>query len=201
MREDKRQDLLRGAVRVFAADGFSRASIQSLAAEGGVSTRTIYNQYGNKEDLFRAVVLDSATRVAERQIAVAEKYLGRIVDLRADLIAFGRAWSVRDPDSRDHFRMVGQINADVDHIAPDVLAGWRAAGPDRVRAAIGELLVALDRDGHLRIDDGELAAVHLINLTAGAVGGVSGTGRTVEPAEEERIVAAGVDVFLAAYAR
>ncbi|AUN40818.1 TetR/AcrR family transcriptional regulator [Tsukamurella tyrosinosolvens] len=201
MREDKRQDLLRGAVRVFAADGFSRASIQSLAAEAGVSTRTIYNQYGNKEDLFRAVVLDSATRVAERQIAVAEKYLARVADLRADLIAFGRAWSVRDPESRDHFRMVAQINADVEHIAPDVLAGWRAAGPDRVRAAIGELLVALDGAGRLRIEDGELAAVHLINLTAGSVGGVSGAGRALAHAEEERIVAAGVDAFLAAYGR
>ena len=50
-------------------------------------------------------------------------------------------------------------------------------------------------------EDGELAAVHLINLTAGSVGGVSGTGRALAHAEEERIVAAGVDVFLAAYGR
>lgn len=192
MRADKQRDLLDGALRVFARDGFSRASIGALASEAGVSTRTIYNQYGNKEALFRAVILDSATAVAERQIARAAKLLDRIVDPRADLIAFGEAWSTAEPETALHFAMVRQVNADTEHIDPAVLAAWQEAGPHRVRDAVAGHLRRHADAGVFVIDDERIAAVQLIQLTAGLVDSVSG----VAPAE---MVRAGVDVFLAAY--
>lgn len=197
MRSDKQRALLDGALRVFARDGYTRASIQALAAEADVSTRTIYNHYGNKESLFRAVILDSANRVAEREIAVVERLLGRVSDLRKDLIAFGTAWATPDPAARDHFAMMRQINAESEHIDPDVLAAWRDAGPYRVRAAIAAHLRALADQGLLHIGDEQLAAVQLIQLTAGTVGAMFVTGET----ETERIVTAGIEVFLAAYGR
>ena len=190
---DKQRALLDGALRIFARDGYSRASIGALAAEGGVSTRTIYNQYGNKDALFRAVIIDSANRVAEREIALADKLLGRIVNIRGDLIAFGNAWAASDPATEMHFAMVRQIDADADHIDPDVLTAWRRAGPERVRSAVaGHLRRAAD-DGLLDVGDEQIAAVHLIELTAGVV-------HAMRPGSDvARVVGAGVDVFLAAY--
>lgn len=200
MRADKQRALLDGALKVFARDGYTRASIQTLAAESQVSTRTIYNQYGNKEELFRAVILDSATREAERQIAVATQYLGDVSDIRQTLIDFGMEWSTARVVSADHFRMMRQIDAEREHIDPAVVAVWREAGPDRSRHAVGALLLDLDRRGLLTIDDGELAAVHLIQLTAGAVG-ILARDDVPETRTNEEVMAAGVDVFLTHYGR
>ncbi|RVW10522.1 TetR/AcrR family transcriptional regulator [Prescottella agglutinans] len=191
----KERALLDGALRVFARDGYSRASIQSLATEAGVSTRTIYNRYGSKEALFRAVILDSANRVAEREIALADRLLGRIADLRRDLIAFGVAWATPDPASQSHFAMIRQVAADADHIDPDVLAAWRRAGPERVRSAIAEHLLVMSSQRLVKVQDGQIAAVHLIQLTAGTVNSIASA------TDIEHVVTEGVDVFLAAYGR
>lgn len=191
---DKHQDLLDGALRVFARDGYTRASIQALAAEAGVSTRTIYNRFGNKDALFRAVILDSADRVAEREIAHVQRHLGRIVDLRADLVEFGIVWATPDPATETHFAMIRQIGADTEHIDPEVLTAWREAGPERVRAVIAGRLRTLTDDGWLSIEDADTAAAQLVQLT-------SGTARAMGPAADVRhVVEAGIDVFLAAYA-
>lgn len=59
-----------GALTVFARDGYMRASVDAIAAEAGVSTRTIYNHFQDKAQLFQTVIQESATRVAEAQIAI-----------------------------------------------------------------------------------------------------------------------------------
>ncbi|MBD0354642.1 MAG: helix-turn-helix transcriptional regulator, partial [Rubrobacteraceae bacterium] len=48
----KRDQILDGARRVFLRDGFAGASTDDIAAEAGVSKRTLYAYYPSKEDLF-----------------------------------------------------------------------------------------------------------------------------------------------------
>lgn len=191
-RADKQRDLLDGALRVFARDGYSRASIDAIAEAAGVSTRTIYNHYGDKAGLFKAVILDSATRVADHEIALADRLLAHIVDLQTDLAAFGLAWSAPDPATADHFALIRQIHADSAHIDGETLAAWQAAGPVRVRNAIAAHLRAHSTAGLLHINDENIAALQLIQLTAGSVTAAPDT-------RSERIVRAGVNTFLAAY--
>ena len=64
MRPDKRQAILRGALSVFSRDGYSRASIDAIAKESEVSTRTLYNHFADKADLFRNVIQASASEAA-----------------------------------------------------------------------------------------------------------------------------------------
>ena len=45
------QQILNGALRVFARDGISRSRIADIAAEAGISTSTLYEYYKSKEDL------------------------------------------------------------------------------------------------------------------------------------------------------
>ncbi|MDF8263693.1 TetR/AcrR family transcriptional regulator [Luteipulveratus flavus] len=191
-RADKQRDLLDGALRVFARDGYSRASIDAIAEAAGVSTRTIYNHYGDKAGLFKAVILDSATRVADHEIALADRLLAHIVDLQTDLVAFGLAWSAHDPATADHFALVRQIQADSAHIDGEILGAWQEAGPVRVRGAVAAHLKAHAAAGLLHINDENIAALQLIQLTAGSVMAAPG-------ARPERIIRAGVDTFLAAY--
>lgn len=89
--EAKRRALIDGALRIFARDGYARASIDDIAREAGVSTRTLYNHFGSKTELFEAVIQASATRVARSQIALMERHLGAVTDLDASLAAFGKA--------------------------------------------------------------------------------------------------------------
>ncbi len=194
MRPDKQRDLLDGALRVFARDGYSRASIDALATEAGVSTRTIYNHYGDKAGLFRAVILDSAARVAEHEIALADRLLGRIIDLQADLVSFGVAWSAPDPATAAHFAMIRQIHADSAHIDPATLHAWQETGPLHVRRVLAGHLRRHADAGLLQVDDDNIAALHLIQLTAGSVANAAaGT-------DHETLIRAGINVFLSGYA-
>src|SRR4051794_3291532 len=84
---DKRRGLLDGALEVFAADGYARVSIDAIARAAGVSSRTIYNQFGDKAGLFEAVIVDSARRVADSQVAVADRLLGGVPGRTRDVEA------------------------------------------------------------------------------------------------------------------
>ena len=61
LRPAKREAIEHAGLRVFARLGYTRASIDLISEEAGVSTRTIYNHFENKLGLFSAVLLASAT--------------------------------------------------------------------------------------------------------------------------------------------
>ena len=113
---EKREAMLRGGLAVFAREGYSRAAIDAIAREAGVSTRTIYNHYADKAELFAAVIVASATRVAEAQIAVLAKHLD---GPDPDLAELARAWATPAPEFADHFALVRQVRAEVLHVPAD----------------------------------------------------------------------------------
>jgi AcrR family transcriptional regulator len=195
---DKRRALLDGALAVFSADGYSRASVDNIARAAGVSTRTLYNHFGDKAGLFEAVIVDSAQRVANAQIITVQRYLGRIVEIEADLTEFGRVWATASEQYAPHFALVRQITADADHIPGSALDAWQQAGPLRVRAEIAEHLGRIADAGHLSIEDPEIAALQLTELVL--------AGRTLHgplPAstqEIHRVADAGVRTFLHGHA-
>lgn len=197
VRGDKRRDLLNGALIVFARDGYSRASIDVIAREAGVSTRTIYNQFGGKAALFQTVIQDSAQRVADSHIAIIDRYLSKVTDLEADLIEFARAFAQPAPEFVPHFALVRQINADVQHVPPAAFEAWQRTGPLRVRKHLAGHLRRLADAGLLRIDDGELAAVHLGLLIGADINARTHGGAEPLPQREiHRLADAGVRTFL-----
>ncbi|NWK97602.1 TetR family transcriptional regulator [Sphingobium lactosutens] len=70
-REEKREAVLRAAVRMFNARGFHATSLDDVAASLGISKPTIYHYLGNKEQ----VLIECVTRGLEplRQAAEAAK--------------------------------------------------------------------------------------------------------------------------------
>jgi AcrR family transcriptional regulator len=185
---------------VFAADGYSRASVDAIARAAGVSSRTIYNQFGDKAGLFQAVIVDSAQRVAEAHVTIVQRHLGKIVDIEADLIEFGRVWATPSPEHAPHFALVRQIIADADHIPPAALRAWQEAGPLRVSHEIAAHLRRIAAAGHLEIADAETAAIHLVQLAAGHVTSRGYHGAVTLPqAEINRLADAGVRAFLYGY--
>ena len=195
----KRRAISRAALAVFARDGYTRASIDVIAREAEVSTRTIYNHFADKAELFVSVIVESATRVAEAQIETVHRHLDRVTDLERDLIAFGRVWARQGPEYADHFALVRQVEADSGHIPPASLRAWQEAGPVRVRRELARCLGELARRGLLDAPDPDRAAIHLVLLATGEAGRRSAGARPLDDADLVEMVDAGVRAFLRAY--
>lgn len=197
---DKHQAIIRGALAVFARAGYTRASIDAIASEAGVSTRTIYNHFDDKARLFQTAIHESATRVAEAQIALIERHLTKVTDLEQDLLEFARAWAMPMTDYEDHFAMVRQINAEVGHIPAAALEAWQDTGPTRVRRELAARFQRLADRGLLRIDDPDRAATHFVLLTAAEATSRSYHGALPIPEEEViELATSGVRAFLDGY--
>src|SRR5258708_29867093 len=64
--------LISAASRVFLREGYGLASIDKVASEAGVSTRTIYERFRNKADLLGAVITRLVDHDMETVLATAE---------------------------------------------------------------------------------------------------------------------------------
>jgi AcrR family transcriptional regulator len=54
--EDRREQILEAAMRVFAQKGFVRATNKDIAHEAGITSGLIYHYFENKEALLRAII-------------------------------------------------------------------------------------------------------------------------------------------------
>jgi TetR/AcrR family transcriptional regulator, mexJK operon transcriptional repressor len=194
--ERKRDAIARAALTLFASDGYERTSVDAIAAEAGVSKRTVYSHFGDKESLFLAVVRETYDGMLAR--------IGEIVSLvQWDRDLLGALTScvteitrsiVRAPDRATLARL---LMAEAPHF-PDVidLLHTREIAP-----IIAEPLEKLAVAGRLAVTDARQAAEHLAALTFGQVSTRSLMG-TVPLGEDEmaRLIAGGVQVFLRAYA-
>jgi TetR/AcrR family transcriptional regulator len=59
-----RQRILEAALKEFAAKGFAGARVDAIARRARINKRMLYHYFGNKEELFRAVL---RRKIAERQ--------------------------------------------------------------------------------------------------------------------------------------
>ncbi len=197
---DKRRAILAGALTVFARDGYTRASIDAISAEAGVSTRTLYNHFQDKARLFQSVIQDSATRAADAQVAIIDRYLSKVTELEPDLIEFGLAFVAPVTGTAEHFALVQQINAEAGHIPPDTIEAWQQTGPLRVRHELARRLGQLADRGLLRLDDPDRAARHLMMLISVTNLSYRSAARPDE-GEVTAIVTSGVRAFLHGYLR
>ncbi|GAA1913111.1 TetR/AcrR family transcriptional regulator [Streptomyces sodiiphilus] len=191
----KRRAVLDAARAVFGRVGYHAAGIDTIAAEARVSTRTIYNHFANKEQLFVTVVTESAARVADAHLAILEHHLGEVADLEADLVAFAQDWVRPRPEDAGHLALVRRIAVEGDDFPADLREAWRRAGPSRVRDALAERLTQLAERGMLRIDDGRTAARHFAALVSTGWSGAEG-GPFPGEREAADAATAGVRAFL-----
>jgi AcrR family transcriptional regulator len=66
--EQRQEQILGAAIRVFAGHGFEGATIPDIAGEAGVAVGTIYNYYNNKRELLLAAVIKFAMQSFENII-------------------------------------------------------------------------------------------------------------------------------------
>jgi AcrR family transcriptional regulator len=191
------------AVRLFLRDGYERTSVDAIAAEAGVSKRTIYNRYGDKENLFLSVLRDSyvAMMVTFRDIAEAHLGEARLAtgdgDVQQELTAFAREVAARLTTAPDRTALVRLILAE----APFFPGLIRAAmGPQTMHGIIAGHLARLAEAGRLAIDDPDEAAEHLVALTSNQINARTLFGTVpISDADLDRLITGGVAAFVRAY--
>ncbi|MDK1474570.1 TetR/AcrR family transcriptional regulator [Streptomyces sp. 549] len=196
----KREAIACAARAVFAREGYSRASVDAIAAEAGVSKRTIYNHYKDKEQLFLLTIQESAQAVGAARRALIERHLSEVTDLEADLEAFGRAWATPLTGFENHFALVRVIIAEAARLPPEILQGWHDAGPGPVMEELTRCVGRLAERGLLVLDDAEQATNHLMLLVNTDIIERSFHGAVpLADAEINKLVTAGVRTFLRLY--
>jgi len=188
---DKRERILRAAVRVFAKKGFYATRVSEIAAAAGVADGTIYLYFKSKDELLVALFEDRVDRLLaflEAQLprtASATEKLRRIIHIQLQLLEGERDLAevitviLRQSTKLMKEHAVAKFTAYLDAIA-GVVAGGQAAGELRddisphvaARALFGALdgitmtwaLGKADRGGLLRVS-GQLAEMVLRGLT------------------------------------
>jgi TetR/AcrR family fatty acid metabolism transcriptional regulator len=89
---DKRERILRGAIKVFARKGFYATRVSEIAKAAGVADGTIYLYFKNKDDVLISIFEDRLSKllvVLEQEIAAgegAEDKLRRVIELQLGLL-------------------------------------------------------------------------------------------------------------------
>jgi TetR/AcrR family transcriptional repressor of mexJK operon len=184
--------LINAATRVFLREGYGLTSIDKVAAEAGVSTRTIYERYKNKADLLGAVI----SRLVDRMSAVLATADLRRLEPRAGLalIADTITGRARDPDAATLFRIV----ATEAHRFPELAAKMRENNKQCVDNAVADYFRTQVARGELTLADPDRAATLFLQMICAELhesllfGGEAAVARLDCKAHVEHVI----DIFL-----
>lgn len=186
--ERRQQELLEIAGAMFMKHGFDGTSIDSVAEAAATSKRTLYARFGNKNELFSAVLRD----LIDRWLVPINQFRAVTTDLEPMLVEIGRhlLTSALAPEAVSLNRI---IIAESER-RPEF--GLLAYTEGR-RPAIRAIAAALARHvPQLRVEDLEGAADQFMSLITERSLRMASLGIKPMPGEVEGRVRAAVDLFL-----
>lgn len=190
--EERRATILRAAAEAFFEHGYEATSIDTIIERIGGSKRSIYNEFGNKEGLFTALVSESADE-ALTALAV-EEIVGR--NIEDTLLEFGR----RLLSIYMSKNLVGVYRAIVTAASrfPDLASAFYQKGPERSATRLAEVLEEARSRGEIDIDDCQIAANHFVGMLRSNLHLQVVLGLREPPCkkEAETIVQSAVDLLL-----
>jgi AcrR family transcriptional regulator len=158
----RREEILAGAKRCFARDGFHATSMRDIYRACGLSPGAVYNHFASKEEIVRALG-EAALREAEAQRAALEAIEDPIEALR--LFAAGtREALVREEDLLLQLQLAGESARN------EAVAEFSRLAFDAARETVAGLIGRAQQAGHLDplLDADALSRV-LIGIFQGVV--------------------------------
>jgi AcrR family transcriptional regulator len=192
-RLNRERAILDAALKVFAAAGYTGASMDAVAAEAGVTKPTLYSYFPSKESLFQAMMLGK--RDAMLDVFEHPSDQGMV----ADLLVF--AWAYADTVMRPEMLALARLIIGEVQRFPEIGRAYQASGPDHLLRGIMRYLDGQRRAGRLDFEDAELAAQDLWGLILSAPRTQALYMPDAQPdrAMLQRYILNGLRVFLKAY--
>lgn len=188
----KRETILEAATRAFRDEGYETTSMDRIADLAGASKRTVYNHFGSKEALFKAVV----ARLIDDVAALKQVAWDPERPLEHQLADFARAKSLigEDEASLSLVRVVFGVFIKQPALVQDVMGQATEA-----ESALVRWLRDADHAGRLTVSDPELAAEVFWSMASGALFWPQFLEGPMDVEERERMTREIVDTFLARY--
>ena len=192
--EAKRRDIIRVAAETFQELGYERTSMLTIAERMRGSKQTLYNHFGSKEELLRAVLDFDVGEVADQ--AVEELRAGK--SLRTGLARLGQVYLERQlaPLAISNMRIVATQPAE-SGIGEDFYQNILCPAWNRVADEFKSLM----REGKMRRADPWLAAMHFKGLVLQDLleRQLLNASKQADPKELEAAARHAADAFLRIY--
>lgn len=185
---------------LFLQQGYAGTTMEEIAARAGLTKRTLYNNYGDKDTLFTEIVAEVIAYAEEFARGLHEEFTVGITaaNLRPTLDDLGRrmALAIVRPEIVALRRLlIGEARA-----FPALSREYFDRVPGQVMEALASEFEHLGQVGLLRVEDARRAAAQFAYLVVGEPLDRAMLVGTTPP--EEHVVACardGVETFLARY--
>lgn len=189
----RRRALLDAATALFVTKGYERTTLSDLVKAAGGSRASVYELFGDKAGLFRAMMKETTGRLHDH-ISAGRSTGAVSPDLALERFASRFLTRLLSDDARAVVRVLVSESG----LFPEIAEEFWQNGPAATVAEVADYLRSLAQGGRLRVDDPETAAQTFISMVVGEffMQGLILPGRPVPAAELERRVRYAVGVFL-----
>jgi AcrR family transcriptional regulator len=144
-KEDRPQEILEAALKVFAEKGFAAARLEEIAAKAGVSKGTIYLYFESKEAVFKALIQEKLGARVNEIAGIARDHSGPAAPLLEQILrTIGMFLRTGD------YAVLPKIVIAEAGNFPDLARVYREAIIDRGTALLGQVISAGMARGEFR---------------------------------------------------
>ncbi len=159
LEEEKKQKILRAAKELFSRFGFKKTTVDEIAEAAGISKRTLYEVFENKEKLLAELVMAEALTF-RKELVNQMKALGDPVEKMQLLCELSRQYFDENP-------FLGQVLADGARLYTPFLGDEISLIEAGMREVIARLLVEGVQKGVFRKMDVKLTTACVFKLYRG----------------------------------
>ncbi|CAO3458186.1 TetR/AcrR family transcriptional regulator [Azospirillum largimobile] len=158
----RRQAILTAARRLFIEKGFEKTTLSDIIAVAGGSRATLYEHFGDKEGLFRAIMEEDNAMILS---GLAPAQADDRVTPEAGLTAFA-LHLVKALLNEETTGTVRILISEGDRV-PDIAEAFFRIGPENAIRRLAEYLQRLSDSGTLKIEDPAVAAQAFLGMVTG----------------------------------
>ncbi len=158
----RRRALLAAAARLFTEKGFENTTLSDLVNEAGGSRATLYEYFGDKEGLLRAMMEEHTSKFLQ-ELAALRPNPSMTPEEALTRMGLRFVQGLMDDEA---IAMVRILSTEARRL-PEMVEFFLRRGPDNVTARTAEYLQELADAGKLKIDDPQDAAHAFIGMVLG----------------------------------
>lgn len=158
----KRAEIIAAATEIFFREGYGRTSMDRVLAAVGGSKRTLYNHFGSKEILFKAIVEQVSNRVLA---ALTPQF--EAGSLRETLIGMATSY-LKALTTDESLSLYRAMVSEAEHF-PDLAHNFFQNGPGYATSHLADYLRTQADRGLLKVPDPDLASAQFLGMIRGNI--------------------------------